>query len=47
MRKLIQVATKLWLEKNGPVQLEKWALRALNQVAILPSDPGDVLKGVY
>jgi tetratricopeptide (TPR) repeat protein len=32
--RLIQVTTKLWLEQNGPAQLEKWALRVLDQVAM-------------
>lgn len=31
--RLIQVTTKLWIEQNGPAQLEKWALHALELIA--------------
>ncbi|KAL1857530.1 hypothetical protein Daus18300_010288 [Diaporthe australafricana] len=32
--RLIQVTTKWWLEQNGSVQLEEWALRALELVTL-------------
>lgn len=39
--RLIQVTTRLWLEKNGQAQLERWALQALELVTLRFPPPDD------